>query len=146
MLEVLGMQLTEANVKIMNEGIPEELKVNLNIDRVTKHDDSNVVLEFSYQVEYAPALAAVFVRGIAFCRDTPQNIKKTLEAWRSKKGIPPELGGAALNMINANVAVNTIFLIRPFNLVPHFMPPPVYEGAPVPKSTGKPKPKKKKKR
>ncbi len=141
MLEVLGMKLTEAHVGVVNEGVPGELKVNLGIDKITKHDDSNVVLEFSYNVQYLPDLAVVDVKGIAFCRDTPANIKKLLDSWRNKKELQADLGGAAINMINANAAINTLFLIRPFNLVPHFMPPPVFGGAPPP-GPGKAKPKK----
>jgi hypothetical protein len=44
-------------------------------------------------------------------------------------------------MINANAGINSIFLIRPFNLLPPFMPPLIAEeGAPT-----SVKPKKKKK-
>lgn len=145
MLEVLGMKLTEAHVGVMNEGVPEELKVNFGIDKVTKHDESNVILEFSYNVQYMPDQAVVNVKGVAFARDTPSNIKKLLDSWRSKKEVPSELAGAAINMINANAAINTLFLIRPFNLVPHFMPPPIFtsEETPVPeKQKTKAKPKK----
>ena len=149
MLEVLGMKLTEADVRMVNEGVPAELKVNLSIDNITKHDEFNVVLSYTYVVNYLPDMAVVTVRGIAFCRDTKENISTLLEAWRKKREIPENLGGAAVNMINANTAVNTLFLIRPFNLVPHFMPPPVYVEGPPPKGAGpkakaKAKPKKKK--
>ena len=71
MLEVLGMKLTEAHVGVMNEGVPEELKVNFGIDKITKHDESNVILEFSYNVQYMPDQAVVNVKGVAFARDTP---------------------------------------------------------------------------
>lgn len=140
MLEVLGIRLTEAHIGVMQEGFPTELKVDLSVDRVTKHDDGSITLEFTYNIQYMPGLAVVNVRGVAFCRDNPENIKKVLDAWRNKKELPTEIAGPAINMINANVGVNSLFLLRPFELSPHFMPPPIFVskgGAPPAKGTMK---------
>jgi len=131
-LEVLGIRLTEAHIGIMNEGAPAELGVDLSIERITKVDESDVTLEFNYSVQYQPNLAVVNIRGIAFCRDTVANIKKLLETWRKKKEVSGEIAGPAINMINANVGVNSLFLMRPFDLAPHFMPPPIFAQGKAP--------------
>ena len=146
MLEVLGIRLTEAHIGIMNEGPPTELGVDLSIERVTKVDESDVTLEFIYSVQYQPNLAVVNVRGVAFCRDSPANIKKLLESWRKKKELPGEIAGPAINMINANVGVNSLLLMRPFDLAPHFMPPPIFAPGKMPKAKPEKKSTKKKRK
>lgn len=148
MLEMLGMRLTAAEIRVITEGVTESFDIGLNVEKVTKHDDSNVSLVFTYLVSYLPDVASVKVRGIAFCRDTPQNIKKLMEVWEKKKELPPDLSASAINMINANVAMTTLLLTRPFNLIPHFMPPPVFvpSGEKAPGAKPKKKAAKKKKK
>jgi len=145
-LEVLGIKLTEAHIGVMKEGFPEETGVELFIERVAKIDENSITLEFVYNIEYRPELALVNIRGVAFCRDSPGSIKKILENWRKKKELPGDVAGPAINMINANVGLNSLFLLRPFDLAPHFMPPPLAAPGktPKPEKTAKKKGKKKK--
>ncbi len=147
MLEVLGIRLTEGNVRIVTENMVGRLDVNLNIEKVTKHDDQNVSLVFTYIVNYLPDVATVSVRGIAFCRANPAEIKTVMECWEKKKEVPSDICANAINMINANAAVNALLLTRPFGLMPHYMPPPAYipEMAELQKHRAKPKKKKKEK-
>ena len=52
-------------------------------------------------------------------------IRKMLAEYKKRKSIPPEYGSVVVNMINASAGLNGIFLLRPFNLMPPFMPPPI---------------------
>ena len=52
--------------------------------------------------------------------------KPILAEFKKKKALPPELASNAINMINANAGINIVFLVRPFNLAPPFMPPPIF--------------------
>ncbi len=134
MLELLGLRLTASEIYVITDEITQSFDVNLNIEQVTKHDDENVSLVFTYLIKYLPDVASVKLRGIAYCRDKPQNVKSLMGVWEKKKEVPPEMGAEAVNMINANVSITALMLTRPFNLLPHFMPPPIFVpsmGAPA---------------
>lgn len=142
MLELIGMRFTAAEIVVVGEGIPERLDTGIDIEKVTKHDDNTISLVFDYYIGYAPDVASVKLRGIAFCGDDPKNVKKLLDSWGKKKEIPSELAANAINMINANAAVSALIITRPFNLMPHYLPPPVF----VPTMPEMPKEKKKAKK
>ena len=125
MLEVLQILFNGAEVKKIKDNIPTGLEVNVAVEKVTSDSPTNIVLDFVYSVTYKPGVASVKIMGQAYCRDTPENIKKVLTEHKKKKPLPPELVGAALNMINANAGMNSVFLVRPFNMLPPYMPPPL---------------------
>ena len=123
MLQVMGLVLTSGQVKLHRRDVPASVDVDIKITKMTKQDSQNVALEFEYNITYKKNVATVKVTGIANCRDNAENIKKALSYYKKKKALPPELGAGVINMINANAGLNSIFLIRPFNLIPPFMPP-----------------------
>ena len=123
MLEVLNIVFTGGEVKRMKHNVPESVDVNINIDKITKREANVVTLDFTYEVDYKPNVALLKITGQAYCRDTPDNIKKAMAAHKKNKILPMEFGTRAINMINANAGLNSVFIIRPFNLLPSFMPP-----------------------
>lgn len=125
MLEVTGLVLTGAEVKKINNNVPREVDVNVRITKIQKTDDRNVVLEFSYQVDYLPKTGMLKLTGVAYCKDTAANVRNFLAAYKKKKEIPMEYAAVVMNMINANAGMNSVFITRPFNLLPPFMPPPI---------------------
>jgi hypothetical protein len=125
MLELVQMALNGAEVKKMSNGIPKEVQVNLDIEKLTTQTPDTLMLEFTYKIEYKPGVGVLKFTGDALCRDSPENVKKIIAEFKKKKMIPYELGANAINMINANVGMNSIFILRPFGLIPHFMPPPI---------------------
>lgn len=133
MLDILAMRFTAAEVLVVTENPTQSFEVGLNVEKITKHEDATVSLVFTYHLNYLPDVASIRLKGIAFCTDTPQNVKHLVERWEKKKEVPPELCASAINMINANASVTALFLTRPFGLVPHLMPPPLFmppaEGA-----------------
>ena len=143
MFEVMGLVLTGAEVKRKRRDVPGQVEVDVAIDKITKKDDRNVILDFSYTVSYKPNVAKLKVTGEAYCVDSPENIKKAMAAFKKSKLLPMEYGASVLNMINANAGLNSVFIIRPFNLLPPFMPPLIAEE--FDSTTGKVKKVKKKK-
>jgi hypothetical protein len=141
MFEVMGLVLTGGEIKRYNAKVPGSVAVNVEVTKMTKQDENNVVLDFNYVVDYKPKVGHLKITGKAYCKDYPANIKKALADFRKKKYLPMEYGASVINMINANAGMNSIFLIRPFNLIPPFMPPLITtEGKP---SSAKPKKRKK---
>ena len=123
MLEVVEIALLGGEVKKPQRAVPKSVDTMVKIDKITKKGDNSVILDFTYSIDYRPKVAKVKITGQAFCRDTPANIKKMISEHKKKKTIPNEIGATAINMINANAGLNAVFLIRPFNLLPPFMPP-----------------------
>ncbi len=123
MLEVVELELTGAEVKRIKRNVPKKVDVNVNIDKITRKAPNAVVLDFTYAVDYKPQVAKLQICGVAYCRDTPTNIKRLFAEYKKRKMVPLELGAGAVNMINANAGLNSVFLVRPFNLLPSFMPP-----------------------
>ena len=115
--------LLGGEVKRSSPGIPKNVSVNVNVDRITPKTPDSVLIEFTYAVDYSPNVGMVRMTGEAICRDTPENVRKMLAEYKKRKALPPEYGATVLNMINASAGLNSIFLIRPFNLLPPFMPP-----------------------
>ncbi len=123
MLNVMSLVLTGAEVKKSADKVPVTVDFRIDITKMAKKSADMVVMDFDYIVDYKPKIARVKMSGYVECADTPANIKKVLNEFKKKKKLPVDLTSNALNMINADVGLNTIFLIRPFNLLPHFMPP-----------------------
>ncbi len=123
MFEVMGLVLTGGDVKRFNAKVPASVAVNVQVTKMTKQDQKNVVLDFAYTIDYKPKVAFLKITGRAYCQDHPNNIKKAMLEFGKKKYLPMEYGASVINMINANAGMNSIFLIRPFNLLPPFMPP-----------------------
>ena len=150
MLEVINLVLTSGEVKRNKHEIPQRVDVDLDIADIKSEIEDGAILSFTYKVNYTPDVGSVTIKGRAYCRDTPSNIKRLLAGYKKKKP-PIELLAGALNMINSNVGLNCVFLMRPFNLVPHFVPPPIYteedlkQSFKVGKSEVPPKPKGRKK-
>ncbi len=148
MLEVMGLVLTGGDVKRFNAKVPASVAVNVQVTKMTKQDQKNVLVEFAYTIDYKPKVAHLKITGRAYCQDHPDNIKKAILEFNKKKYLPMEHGASVINMINANAGMNSIFLIRPFNLLPPFMPPLITtegkESAPA-RTSSKKKIKKKKK-
>lgn len=123
MLEIMQILFNGAEVKKLKDGLPSGVDVKIDVEKITAREPDAVMLEFTYSVNYKPGVGEVKIMGEAFCRDTPDNIKRLTDEFKKKKEVPADLGAAAINMINANCGMNSIFLIRPFNLLPPFMPP-----------------------
>jgi hypothetical protein len=123
MLEVINLVLTKGEVKREKHNIPETVEVDITIDDIVQKEQDIAVLDFTYIVDYKPEVALLKISGKAYCRDTPDNILKAIAEHKKKKVLPMEYGVRVVNMINANVGMNSIFFIRPFNLLPPFMPP-----------------------
>ncbi len=122
MLKVVDVTPNSAEIRKMANGVPKGLSIKVDMDKISSTDPQTVVIAFTYTVDYEPEVAIVKVKGTALCRDTPENIKKLL--LEHKKGkVPLEIAGSAINAINSNVGLSTIFMVRPFNLLPPFMPP-----------------------
>jgi len=133
MLEVLSITFTGAEVKKLSQKVPESVAVDIKIDKITKKELGTVLLDFTYMVDYDPKVALLRINGQAYCRDTAENLKKMQAQYKKSKVLPMEYGASVINMINANAGVNSIFLIRPFNMLPPFMPPVLAKPAPKPK-------------
>lgn len=121
----MQLMLNGAEVKKLSNDVPKEVQVNLDVEKMTARTPDTLLLEFVYSIEYKPNVGMMKFMGEALCRDSPENVKKVLAEFKKKKSIPYELGANAINMINANVGMNSIFVLRPFGLIPHFMPPPI---------------------
>ncbi|MFH0884731.1 MAG: hypothetical protein V1861_03405 [Candidatus Micrarchaeota archaeon] len=141
MLEVMGLIFRGGEVKKAKDGVPANIDININVDKITQKTPDGVILEFTYAVDYKPDIGSLRIMGEAFCRDNPENIKRMLVEYKKAKIVPMEFGATAINMINANAGMNSIFLLRPFNLLPPFMPPLIATEA---KIVAKEKPAKKK--
>lgn len=128
MLEVISLNFKAADVRKDAEGVPDNIEVAVTIDSITKEGDEEVVVEWTYAVDYKPELGMVRITGDALCRDSPSNIDKLMKSYEKENEFPADLGTDVLNMINANASINAIFLIRPFNLFPPFTPPLLGEG------------------
>ncbi len=142
MLEAINLVFTKAEVERTKGAVPTGVEVKLNVDNITLRDDVSVTMDFTYTVSYLPEIGRVKIVGKAYCQDTADNIKRVMTEFKKNKTMPGDLGGAALNSININAAINSIFLIRPFNLAPPFMPPPIVPQAakpPAPAPSSKPK-------
>ncbi len=127
MLEVLQILFNGAEVKKVEDQVPNGVDVRVDIEKMTPDTQDSVMLDFTYSIDYKPNVATVRITGQAFCRDTPDNVKKAMAEFKKKKELPPEYGAAVINMINANAGMNSIFIVRPFNLLPPFMPPIMVE-------------------
>lgn len=127
----MSIVFTKAEISRMKEGIPKGVEVRLNVDAMDPVDNNSLTMGFTYLVTYLPEMALVRVAGKANCRDSPENIKRALMEFRKNKALPADLGATALNMINTNTAVNVIFFIRPFGLMPPFVPPPIIPAAAI---------------
>ncbi len=123
MLEVMQVLFNGAEVKKLEDGIPNGVDVKIDVEKVDQKAPDAVMLDFVYSINYKPKVATVRINGQAFCRDTPENVKKMLAEFKKKKEMPIEFGAAAINTINATAGMNCVFIIRPFNLLPPFMPP-----------------------
>lgn len=115
--------LTGGDVKRFNAKVPASVAVNVEVTKMTKQDQKNVIVDFAYTIDYKPKVAYLKITGKAYCQDHPNNIKNAMAEFSKKKYLPMEHGASVINMINANAGMNSIFLIRPFNLLPPFMPP-----------------------
>jgi len=123
MLEVINLVLTKGEVKREKHNVPESVEVDVRIDSIIQKEQDVAVLDFTYLVDYKPDVASIRISGKAYCRDTPENIVKAIAEHKKNRMLPMEYGVRVVNMINANVGVNSILFIRPFNLLPPFMPP-----------------------
>lgn len=123
MLEIVGLMFNGGEVKKLREGAPAAIDVRVEVEKVSQKAPDGVLLEFSYVVDYKPDVGSLRMSGTAACRDTPENIKRLLAEFKKGKAVPADLGTAAINMINANAGMNSIFVLRPFNMLPPFMPP-----------------------
>lgn len=140
MLEVINLVLTKGEVKREKHNVPEFVEVDVRIDDIVQKEQDVAVLDFTYIVDYRPDVASLKISGKAYCRDTPDNILKAIAEHKKNKVLPAEYSLRVVNMINANVGINSILLIRPFNLLPPFMPPligPAKEKPEPPKKAGK---------
>lgn len=134
MLELVNLVFTGGEVKKLNNNMPDSVKVSVKVDNLTQTSSMDVKMDFTYVVDYAPGVAFLKISGFAFCRDTETNLKAILAEFNKNKTLSPQYSALAINMIHANAGLNSVFLVRPFNLLPAFMPGPLVSvegGRPV---------------
>jgi len=134
MMKLMGLVLTGADVKKASSTIPKSVNVDLAVTKITKKDATTITLDFAYVINYLPKIPRVKLTGHAYCQDSAPNIRKALLTYKKTKKLPFEIAGEVLNMINANAGMNAIFLIRPFNMLPPFMPPLITKETAAPKT------------
>ena len=132
MIEPTGIFLKSAEIKLLDESTqPTEIGVSLTITNV-KVDEKNqeATLYFEYQIDYKPDVARVVIKGYATGVDSSENLIKLKEDWKEKNEKTQEnLTLKVLDAINTSVGLNAVLLLRPFNLLPPFTPPPISGGS-----------------
>lgn len=129
MLEMEEFILLGGEVKRKNPSVPKNVQVNVTVDKISPKTPETVILEFTYSIDYDPGVGSVRINGEALCRDSADNVRKMLADFKKKKVLGMEYGANVINMINASAGLNSIFMIRPFNLLPPFMPPMLAQEA-----------------
>jgi len=145
MLDIQSLIFTGGEVKRTGHHVPRSVDVKVKINEIDKKEENLVMLDFTYSIDYNPDIGMVKIHGKAYCSDTPANIKDMIQKYEKTNIFPEEYGARVVNMINANAGMNSIFLIRPFNLLPPFTPPPIASEQAVAKPVAKPKKSKSKK-
>ncbi len=124
MLQVTKTEFSGVELKKARDMPPTQIDSTVSIANVRQMSTTSVLLEFVYTVNYLPNIATFNIYGQAVCFDTKENIQDVLDQYKREATVSTKLVGDAINIINANAALNSIFVIRPFGLVPPFAPPP----------------------
>ncbi|MGV8085761.1 MAG: hypothetical protein ACP5N9_05935 [Candidatus Bilamarchaeum sp.] len=125
MLEIVGLKLSMANVEKKSDRIPRIVDVSLDIEKVYAHTDGSLAVEFLYKVEYGPDCSTLKVGGLGFFRGDSELVGRAITEFRKSKKLSGELQMMISNPIGAEVGLNSIFILRPFGIMPHFLPPPI---------------------
>ncbi len=128
MLELIGLKLNLANVEKKSDRIPRSVDVRMDLINVFISDDGALGVEFEYHVDYNPECASMLIGGIGYFRGDGESVSKAINEYKKNKKLSPETGAMISNPIGAEVGLNSVFIMRPFGLVPHFVPPPIVLG------------------
>lgn len=144
MLEIVGLKLNFANIEKKSDRIPRSIDVGLDILKVFANEDGSLAIEFLYKVDYNQDCSSLRIGGIGYFRGESELVGKAISDFRKNKKLSPDIHMSVANPIGAEVGLNSLFLMRPFGIVPHFFPPPIVvkENVQIPTTTKNVKPKK----
>jgi hypothetical protein len=106
-----------------------EVKSKLNINNMKKEDiklvEGKDVLrfDFEYEIEYAPNLAKIDMRGHLLLMVDPKQTKDLLKAWAKKEQVPEDIKLGVYNTIFHKCNIKALELEEDFNLPPHLQLP-----------------------
>jgi len=129
-MQIVGFNLTKAFIE-RKEDIKGKFKVNSRIEFKDLKEEKITLIEgktalkfdFEYNIEYEPKLAELNFKGFVLAVSEPKAAKETLEEWKKKKSINPELKIKLLNLIFHKCNVKALGLEEDFNLPPHLRLP-----------------------
>lgn len=114
----LSLRYTGVEAKKLGESVGE-LKINNN-STITSVEPkgADLAVSFSYVTGYEPKVGEIKVDGVILVRDTEENIKAVLDAWKAsgEKNLPREMAEKVHNLIIFNCVTETVLLAREVQL------------------------------
>jgi hypothetical protein len=131
---------------IMRRGLvaPKRIDTDISIEDARISDGNHLTIDFAYTALYDPDNSHIKMRGVAgFLGD---DAKALLNKWKKSGNMEGDSGLMVLNAINYHASMNSVLIVKSFNMVPPIMLPEISFGgkkASAPKKSKKAKSKKK---
>ena len=131
-MAIVGFNFTELHTVRNRKMTPQDrIKSDMRIMNVDHEElpvgksEEAAKFSFEFEISYGEDAGTTTLKGFVLSVDTPENTKKIVEEWKSKKTIETDLMAKILNMVLFRCNIKALAIAQDVNLPPHFKLPKV---------------------
>ena len=128
MAQFKGVRFYKTEAESFKDQDFKSISVDMSIDDVERRSDTELVLDFSYNVDYKEDVAKLLFRGHLFLEGEKKELDKYVSSWRGEKKLPKELTAPLANIITFTSEVNGVLVSRAIGIPAPVVPPDVKLG------------------
>jgi len=132
MVEYKGVRFFKTEAESLKDEPFTSISVEMAINNVTRKSRTELIVEFSYNVDYKENVAKLGLSGYLFLSGDEKELDKYILGWRKDKKLPRELAGPLANIITFSSEVNGVLIARALGIPAPIIPPNIKLGPPIP--------------
>jgi hypothetical protein len=128
MAEFKGVRFYQTEAESFKDEPFESITVDMGINEVRRKSKGEMVIDFSYNVDYKDNVAKLGLRGYLFLEGSEKELDKYVGSWRKQKKLPKELTAPLANLITFTSEVNGVLVARAIGIPAPVIPPKIELG------------------
>ena len=131
MVEWKGIRFYRTEAESLKDEPFTAIAVDMSINDVRRRTKEDLVIDFTYSVDYKDGVAKLMLKGNLFLGGKEKELDGYMATWKKEKKMPKELAGPLANIVTYSSEVNGVLVARAIGIPAPVIPPNIKLGKPA---------------
>jgi hypothetical protein len=120
---IMGERILEVSGNKAQNASFSGLNINIAVEDVSRVDNGNLEITYSYTANYEKGLGVMKIRGVLIANEDDKISKSVIDSWKANKRLPDEYAALVLSAVNYSGSANGTLVARVLGLSAPLIPP-----------------------